>query len=98
MRQPLFSYNLLSRYSFFFSLWHPIKGPNQDWPLALCDLETLNPQRDLEVADYVSTTTSREHCMVYARDYHHWWYMSNQKTTEAILFRHHHSEKGETSG
>jgi hypothetical protein len=59
---------------------------------------TLNPQRDLEVADYVTETTSREHCFVYARDTHHWWYLSHQKTTEALLFRQYDSNEGDTSG
>ena len=80
------------------SLWHPLNGPNEDWPLALCDLATMNAESDLEVADYVTPTTSREHCMVYARDGHRWWYMSQQKSTEAFLFRQHDSTQGETSG
>jgi hypothetical protein len=58
------------------SIWHPLKGPNQDWPLALCDVTTLDPQRDLEIADYVTPLTNREHCLVYARDTCNWWYLS----------------------
>lgn len=90
--------NVFNGRYFVANLWHPIKGPNQDWPLALCDLSSLNPDQDLEVADYVSPTSSREHCMVYARNAHRWWYLSNQKTTESFLFRQHDSSKGKTSG
>jgi hypothetical protein len=80
------------------NVWHPLKGPNDDWPLALCDVAALDPQRDLEVADYVTETTSREHCLLYARDTHRWWYLSHQKTTEALLFRQYDSNEGDTSG
>jgi len=80
------------------NVWHPLKGPNQDWPLALCDAATLDPERDLEVADYVTETTNREHCLVYRRNTHRWWYLSHQKITEAFLFRQYDSRKGTTSG
>ncbi|EFX00240.1 methyltransferase [Grosmannia clavigera kw1407] len=79
-------------------VWHPIKGPNQDWPLALCDLSTVNSDKDLEIADYVTPKRSREHCMVYFRNHHRWWYMSRQRVTEALLFRQHDSEQGDKSG
>lgn len=80
------------------NVWHPLKGPNQDWPLALCDSASLDPERDLEVADYITETASREHCFLYARDSHRWWYLSNQETTEAFIFRQYDSEKGILSG
>ena len=79
-------------------MWHPLKGPNQDWPLALCDVSTLEPQQDLEVADYVTEATNREHCLAYARDAHRWWYLNHQETTEAFLFRQYDSDKGIKSG
>lgn len=66
--------------------------------MAFCDVSTLDPRTDLEVSDYVTPTTSREHCMVYARSTHRWWYLSHQKTTEAFVFRQYDSRKGPTSG
>jgi len=78
------------------NVWHPLRGPNQDWPLALCDAATVDAQKDLEVADYVTPTTNREHYLVYAREAHRWWYLSRQKTTEAFLFCQHDSGKGAT--
>lgn len=58
----------------------------------------MDSEKDLEVADYVTAATNREHCLLYARDIHKWWYLSSQKTTEAFLFRQYDSEKGAKSG
>jgi hypothetical protein len=58
----------------------------------------VDPAADLEMTDFVTPTTSREHCMVYNRDAHKWWYLSHQKNTEAYLFRQHDSEKADPSG
>lgn len=80
------------------SVWHPLKGPNQDWPLALCDASTLDSDKDLEIADYVTETANREHCLAYARAEHRWWYLSHQKPTEAYMFRQYDSSKGIKSG
>ncbi|KAF4488017.1 hypothetical protein FAGAP_11127 [Fusarium agapanthi] len=82
----------------FANVWHPLSGTNQDWPLAICDASTVDQQRDVEVADYVTTITSREHCMVYARETHRWWYLSDQKATEGLVFRQYQSDKGLASG
>ncbi|KAH7265629.1 uncharacterized protein BKA55DRAFT_535553 [Fusarium redolens] len=82
----------------FANVWHPLKGTNQDWPLGVCDASTVDQERDVEVADYVTTTTSREHCMVYARETHQWWYLSDHKATEGLLFRQYQSDKGLASG
>ncbi|KAF5683076.1 methyltransferase like protein [Fusarium denticulatum] len=82
----------------FANVWHPLSGTNQDWPLAICDASTVDQQRDVEVADYVTTTTSREHCMVYARETHRWWYLSDHKATEGLVFRQYQSDKGLASG
>ncbi|KAK7912200.1 hypothetical protein PG985_014681 [Apiospora marii] len=80
------------------SLWHPLEGPNQDWPLALCDATSLDSENDLEVTDYVTTTNNREHCMVYNREGHRWWYLSHQEVTEAFIFRQYDSSLGLSSG
>ncbi|KAF5969745.1 CmcJ-like methyltransferase [Fusarium bulbicola] len=82
----------------FANVWHPLSGINQDWPLAICDASTVDQQRDVEVADYVTTITSREHCMVYDRDTHRWWYLSDHKATEGLVFRQYQSDKGLASG
>ncbi|KAL9028781.1 MAG: hypothetical protein Q9196_002904 [Gyalolechia fulgens] len=80
------------------NVWHPLKGPNQDWPLALCDVSSLDPQRDLEIADYVTETTNRENCLAYTHANHRWWYLSNQEATEAYMFCQYDSERGIKSG
>lgn len=90
--------SILSKRYMIANVWRPLHGPNDDYPLALCDLETIDQKRDLEVADYVSPTMNREHCLVYSNDNHRWWYLSQQKTTEALIFLQYDSEKEVASG
>ena len=33
------------------SAWRPLVGPNNDWPLALCDYTSINPDHDITVTD-----------------------------------------------
>ena len=80
------------------SVWQPLHGPNDDYPLALCDLATIDLKNDVEVADYVTPDLSLEHCLVYANENQRWWYLSRQKTTEALFFVQYDSEKGDTPG
>ena len=35
------------------SVWKPLKGPVQDWPLAMCDPRSIKPETDLEPCDLV---------------------------------------------
>lgn len=57
----------------FISVWRPLHGPNDDYPLALCDLATVDQQQDLEIADYVTPKLNREHCLLYENEKHRWW-------------------------
>lgn len=79
-------------------LWRPLVGPNDDWPLALCDSASVQPEFDLEIADYVTELSCREHCHLYYRQAHTWWYLSAQQSNEAFLLRHFDSTKNPISG
>src|SRR5277367_5207993 len=69
-----------------YSIWKPLRGPLSDWPLALCDAESVNYETDLIAADIVSRTGYTENFQVYYNPNHRWYYLGGQKPTELALF------------
>lgn len=78
----LYDYERLMRYR----LWRPVSHPVSDWPLAVCDYKTIQPQ-DLHEVDTVLPHRVNE---IYHLEYNpkqRWYYMSNQEPDEAILMK-----------
>jgi len=71
---------------FFHSFWRPITCPVRDWPLALCDPNTLNIRTELEPCDLVYPDYVVENQQVYFSDEQRWVYLSEQMPTEAWVF------------
>lgn len=69
------------------SLWRPLRGPNDDWPLALCDAETIDHSKDLRVSDVVHFNRTGENILLHANEAHRWYYMSRQNRDELFVFR-----------
>lgn len=83
------------------SVWKPLKGPVRDWPLALCDISSIDPDKDLEMTDTVFDTGRyivQENYQMYHRQYHRWFYLSEQETSEITIFRQYDSKIGHGSG
>ncbi|KAI3319612.1 hypothetical protein HD806DRAFT_525285 [Xylariaceae sp. AK1471] len=77
--------NLYKRHV-FVNVWRPLKGPVYDWPLALCDAQTVD-SRDLNEHDHVFMESVRENIMVHCNPEQRWYYLSGQTTSEILLFR-----------
>lgn len=77
----------MSRLLIKFSVWRVAKGPNCDWPLALCDFRTLNAHNDVEKCDIVDRTSVGECLEVYHSPGQTWYFLDNQQTDEVIVFR-----------
>lgn len=71
----------------YITIWKPLKGPLYDWPLALCDSATVNPETDFEPQDIVDLTEVLENIHVYYKDSHKWCYLSGQQDDEVLVFR-----------
>lgn len=71
----------------YITVWKPLKGPLHDYPLALCDFQSLDPERDLEPQDIVDRDEVLENVHVYHRPQHQWYYLSGQQDSEALVFR-----------
>ncbi|KAF2656294.1 putative CmcJ-like methyltransferase [Lophiostoma macrostomum CBS 122681] len=68
------------------NLWKPIKGPVQDWPLALCDPESVDLNRDLEPCDLVYPDYVVENRQLHWNEEQKWWYCDQQQVDEAWVF------------
>ncbi|KAL9064144.1 MAG: hypothetical protein Q9161_009054 [Pseudevernia consocians] len=69
------------------NVWRPLRGPNDDWPLALCDAETIDRSTDLRLSDVVHFNRVGENILLHANQAHRWYYMSAQDVDECIVFR-----------
>lgn len=68
------------------SIWKPLWGPLTDWPLAICDSESVKAT-DLIASDIVYRTGYTENTLVYFNPRHEWYYLSDQKPSELMIFR-----------
>lgn len=71
----------------WISVWKPLRGPLFDWPLAVCDGNTVDRAKDLEPQDIVDQHEVLENVHVYHRDAHRWYYLSGQQDSELLIFR-----------
>lgn len=69
------------------SMWMPLKGPLNDWPLTFCDASTVDTASDIEPADLLYPDLATENYQVYFRPQFKWYYLSNHRTDEMIVFK-----------
>jgi len=68
------------------NIWKPLWGPLTDWPLAVCDAESVDPT-DLVASDVVTRTGFTENALVYFNPRHEWYYLNGQIASELVIFR-----------
>jgi hypothetical protein len=68
------------------SVWRPLRGPLRRWPLALCDLRSLDSS-DLVIFDEVHATAVLYSQQVVHNPLQKWYYLKDQKSTEVIIFK-----------
>lgn len=69
------------------SVWKPLQGPVTDWPLAVCDVSSVDRERDYVASDVVARPGFTENLQVYYNVSHKWFYLSKQLASEVIVFR-----------
>jgi hypothetical protein len=87
--------HLLARHFSIINVWRPIRGPLEDWPLALCDARSVSPgdliATDLLYKDRIGETYSVKH-----NPAHRWLYAPRMSRDEVLLFRSYDStEQGQ---
>ena len=70
----------------WINIWKPLRGPLNDWPLAVVDTSTVNPSQDFEPADLLYPDLATENAQVYFSDRYQWWYLSDHQVDELIVF------------
>lgn len=69
-----------------------------DWPLALCDAQTVDMDRDFVATDVVARDGFTENYQVYFNPEHKWYYLNKQLPSEVIIFRQTDTEKRFATG
>ncbi|KAH6624107.1 hypothetical protein B0J18DRAFT_427297 [Chaetomium sp. MPI-SDFR-AT-0129] len=67
--------------------WNPLRGPLNDWPLAICDARTVNREVDLMPGDIVYTEWATENLQVHYSDKYKWYYLPDQMVNEVLIFK-----------
>ena len=58
-----------------------------DWPLAVCDAGSVDPETDLITCDVVAREGYGENHQVFHSPHLRWYYLSKQLASEIIVFR-----------
>lgn len=77
---------LLRRHFSIINVWRPIRGPLEDWPLALCDARSV-AEADLIATDLLYKDRTGETYSVKHNPEHRWFYAPRMTREEALLFR-----------
>jgi len=78
--------NLLRRRFSIINVWRPIRGPLEDWPLALCDARSV-AEGDLIATDLLYKDRTGETYSVRHNAAHRWFYAPRMTRNEVLLFR-----------
>ncbi|KAL2024720.1 hypothetical protein VTK56DRAFT_6921 [Thermocarpiscus australiensis] len=68
------------------NLWRPRVNHAEDFPLAVLDPTTVDPEKDLVYLDHISQVTVAETMYIRHNPNHRWYWLSNQTPDEAVLF------------
>ncbi|KKZ61378.1 hypothetical protein EMCG_03984 [[Emmonsia] crescens] len=79
--------NLAGRRWQIISVWKPLFGPLQDWPLGLLDYTSIDNTRDLVASDNIYPHVIRETYNVIFNGRHKWYYLEDQQPDEVLVFK-----------
>jgi len=77
---------LLSRRFAIVNVWRPIRGPLRDWPLAICDTQSVSGD-DWVATDLVHRDRLGETYLLTYRPSHRWFYVPEMRVDEALLLK-----------
>ncbi len=80
------------------SAWRPLRDAVVDWPLAICDSRTFDPELDSLAADVVYPDSLSEDVLVHHNTEQNWYYYPEQTPDELLLFRGLDSKEGLAAG
>lgn len=68
-------------------VWRPLSGPVHDWPLAVCDPNSVNEDLDLVATDNVWAYGVAETYNLFHSPKHAWYFVSNHTSDDVLLFK-----------
>lgn len=68
------------------SLWRPLHGPNDDWPLVVCDFSSIE-ERDMILNDDLHRDRAVENTLLHSNEKHRWHYIGGQAIEDVLIFR-----------
>jgi len=77
----------------FISLWRPINGPIQNWPLAVCDGNTL-PEDNLVLTERIRTRDKAIARFVVHSPSIKWYYQSGMEDDSLLVLKNYDSQNG----
>ncbi|CAO2647164.1 Nn.00g080860.m01.CDS01 [Neocucurbitaria sp. VM-36] len=77
---------LSQRRFFIINVWRPLANTIENFPLAVCDGSTVEPQ-DLVLADHVRSTYIGETVYPLYQDHYKWFYLNKQTRDEALMLK-----------
>ena len=69
------------------NIWRPISHAAYDWPLALCDYRTVDPEVDLVPMDLIYPDRKGESSAVGYNPNHKWKYLRGMEPEEFVLIK-----------
>lgn len=69
------------------NVWRPLTGPNDDWPLAVCDYISIDLENDIRSADRVNVDRIGENQLLHPNKKHRWYYIKGQQPDNLFVFR-----------
>jgi hypothetical protein len=73
------------------NVWRPIAGPVEDWPLAVCDAQSI-AREDLVATDLIYPGRVGETYAVAYNPRHSWFYFPKMRSDEALLLKCYDSD------
>lgn len=80
------------------SVWKPLRGPLEDWPLAVCDQQTVDTTTDLAQSTILHQDYANHNCQVHYNKNQRWFYLSRQQPDEIMIFRQFDSRRPGNNG
>ncbi|CZT10390.1 uncharacterized protein RAG0_14881 [Rhynchosporium agropyri] len=69
------------------NIWKPLRGPLNDWPLALCDAQSVDFRNDIMAGDLVYENFATENLQIMHNPHQKWFYLPDQTTSEVLIFK-----------
>ncbi|KAI9733661.1 MAG: hypothetical protein M1834_003263 [Cirrosporium novae-zelandiae] len=80
------------------SAWRPLRGPLNDWPLGLCDAQSVDFANDTMAGDIVFRDWATENMQVRYNPMQKWYYLPDHIPSEVLIFKSADSEGDGANG